>query len=266
MSSDGRQATDAGFGIRAGSYPGVLNMTSPTNDAFAESRPAREAIARADRRLVAVPAGEPAVVDCAQEPSKRARSINRRLVGLACIDIAAATTAAAVAFAINAGAAPWHMAARDPSVLALPPALLVLVALNGGYDGRDMAGGHDELMRVFRAYLNFAVLVAVTSYATHAYFARSFLLVAVPLALAFDLTGRIAARRWSHGRRARGRPVRAALAVGDARAVTAFAEALEHDRSGGIAVRGTCLIDGRDDDLGLLDARRAGDGRPRFGR
>lgn len=207
---------------------------------------------------MAVPVTDPGRgVGYAQGTRRRAKSLNRRLLGLATIDLAAATTAAALAFAINAGAAPWAMPTSEPSVLALPPALLVLIALNGGYDARHATGGHDDLVRVFRAYLHFAVLVAVTSYATHAYFARSFLLVAVPLALALDLAGRFAARKCLPGRYARGASVRTALAVGDARTVKAFTEAVAHDRTAGIVVRGTCLIDGCTADSGALDALAA---------
>jgi exopolysaccharide biosynthesis polyprenyl glycosylphosphotransferase len=47
------------------------------------------------------------------------------------------------------------------------------------------------------------------------------------------------------------RPV---LAVGDAAAVSAFAEAVNHDQSAGIVVRGACVTGGFEDDRAALDA------------
>ena len=255
MYSGGHQAADEEIRIRAGSYPGRVTATSPANGKFSEANHSADVAARAERVLVAVPAGGGrAGADAMPDSSKRGGWTAHRLVRLAGIDLAAGAVAAAVAFSIDSGAAPWMMLARQPSVLALPVAWLGLIALNGGFDARDTAACHEEAARVFRAFLHFAVLVAVVSYATHAYFARGFLLVALPLALVLSLAGRLTARAYQRGRRAHDRGVGTVLAVGDASAVTAFAQAVDHDRSSGIVVRGACLLDRYADDPGPLAA------------
>ncbi|HET6878236.1 MAG TPA: sugar transferase [Jatrophihabitans sp.] len=160
------------------------------------------------------------------------------------IDLAASTVAAMIAYHVDSGAAPWTMAIRQPSMFALPAAWVLLVMLTGGIDTRETSTGDGEVSRVFRAFLYFAALVALVSYASHAYLARNFLVFALPLALALDLAGRFAARIWLFGRPTRGHRARAVLAVGDAAAVTTFAEAVGHDPAAGIVVRGACLLDG----------------------
>ncbi|HZC71221.1 MAG TPA: sugar transferase [Jatrophihabitans sp.] len=241
MFSGGRQAADEGVRIRAGSYPDLVRTSSSANGLITESSRPPDVATRAERVLVAVPAGERAPVESGPASTKRAKWIIRRLVGLAFIDFAAATAAAVVAYGVDSGAAPWAVVA-DPSVLALPAAWLALVALNDGYD-REIPSGHEEVVRLFRAFLHAAALVAITSYASHVYLARDFLLVALPLVLTLNICGRFVARSWLRGRRALKHPVRTVLAVGEASAVTDFAEAVLRDRSADIVVRGACLVD-----------------------
>lgn len=258
MSRGGRQAADEEIRIRAGSYPVLVKRSSSASDSFTESNPPADLAARAERVLVAVPAVDQVMLDRRPDSARSASRINRRLVGIACIDLAAAIVATivatVVAYDVDSAESPWTIVTRTPSVLALPVAWLVLIAFNGGYDRRDTPTA-EHVAPAFRAFLHLAVLVAVTSYATHAYFARSFLLIALPLALALTVGGRFAGRAWLHRRRARGRRVRAVLAVGDATAVGAFAEAMRNDRAAGVAVSGACLIDGSaEDDAALAEA------------
>jgi exopolysaccharide biosynthesis polyprenyl glycosylphosphotransferase len=174
------------------------------------------------------------------------------LFALAGIDFASAAVGSAVGYGVSSGTFPWAVA-HKPLVLVLSSAWVVLVVLNGGFAERD-TGARDDVARVFRVCLQLAVLVAVTSYATAADLPRAVLFIALPLALVLDLGGRLTARTWLRAHRAHARPVRVVLAVGDATAVRAFAQAVQQDPSAGVVVRGACLIDGQGDDADALAA------------
>jgi len=253
MSRGGHQAADGRIQIQAGSYEVWGTRSQSANGVLTELSRPLDLAARAERVLVAVPAVDASLVHLERDSAKRARWINRRPVGIASVDLAAALVAAVVAYGVHSSAPPWTIVTRAPSMLALPVVWLVLVALNGGFDRRDTATA-EHLAPAFRAFLHLAVLVAVTSYATQTYFARSFLLIALPLALALSVGGRLASRAWLHRRRALGPRARAVLAVGDATAVSAFAEAMRHDRAAGVALSGACLNDSSADDDAALAA------------
>jgi exopolysaccharide biosynthesis polyprenyl glycosylphosphotransferase len=254
MLTGGREAADEVTRNRAGTYAGLVNTTSSADALFAApSRPIGVATLP-ERVLVAVPPTDRTPRGDEAAPPDRAGGLRRNPLALAGIDFAAAAIAAVVAHCLHVGAAPSLSVAYEPAVVALPVAWLILVGLNGGFGEPATRSGREEFTRIARAFVHFAVLVAVTSYAAHADLARGFVLLALPLALSLDVGGRFAARRWQRRRSADRQDVRPVLAVGDVSAVCDFADAVLRDRTAGITVRGACLTGNHPDDADLLAA------------
>jgi exopolysaccharide biosynthesis polyprenyl glycosylphosphotransferase len=181
------------------------------------------------------PTGQPA------PSSAGAAWLRRYQAGLVGIDLVTSSIAAGVAFVVRFGSPHTQFGVQLYAALALPLAWLVVVALNGAYEGRFLGVGQTEFERIFRAYLHLTVLVAVVSYATHVEVARGFVVMALPMTLGLDLMGRYAARRWLHRQRRRGRTTQAVLAVGDPAAIVAFAAIVIRDHYAGMRVCGACL-------------------------
>jgi FlaA1/EpsC-like NDP-sugar epimerase len=84
-------------------------------------------------------------------------------------------------------------------------------------------------------------LVAFVSFAMGANLSRGFIVLALPLALSFDLAGRYAARKYLHRKRATGKAMRAVLAVGDPEGIAQFTSMVRRDRYAGLDVVGACV-------------------------
>ncbi|MEO7289088.1 MAG: sugar transferase, partial [Jatrophihabitantaceae bacterium] len=157
------------------------------------------------------------------------------------IDLIAAGAALIISYLVRFG--PAEAGSRFDGVLLglLPLTWIGVVALNHGYEARFVGVGAAEFQRIFHAFLHLTALVAFASFVTHADLARGFVLVALPLALCFDVLGRYAARKWLHAQRAAGRAMKSVLIVGDADAIKGFTAVLLRDRHAGMRVVGACV-------------------------
>ena len=223
-----------------------------------------------NRRRPVQPAGAPAVPPVGSElapasealavafatPIRREQWVGKFQAGLVAIDLAAAAVAVALGYMIRFGL-PGTGANPDLYLavgVALPIAWMSMIGLNRAYEGRFVGAGAAEFQRIFRAFLHLTALVAFVSFATGADLSRGFLMLALPLALGFDLVGRYAARKYLHYKRSTGHAVRSVLAVGDAEGVTRFTSLLQRDQYAGLSVVGACVAEPIDDAIaGQLD-------------
>jgi exopolysaccharide biosynthesis polyprenyl glycosylphosphotransferase len=168
--------------------------------------------------------------------------LHRYQVLLIAIDFLAASAAAALGFLSRFGAIGSVGGRADLLfALAMPLAWVAVVALNRAYEGRFIGDGATEFERVFRAFLHLSVLTGFVAYAFQLDFARGFIVVALPLALAFDFIGRRAARAGLRRSRALGGSMTPVLAVGGPESVAQFAIRLQNDPCSGMRVVGACL-------------------------
>ena len=239
-------ATDGGTGEPSSSTLDVLTAP-PSEGADLKTRPSA-AMASAPSPTIEArrphDAGPASGVALQGHPTvARRRWMRSYLAGLVLIDFVAACLAVGTAFLIRF-VIPDNSA---DSVLyvgigaLLPLAWVAIVALNRAYEGRYVGVGPAEFERVFRAFLHLVALVAIVSYATKTEIARGFVVVALPLALFLDLGGRYTARKWLHRQRRRGRAMTSVLAVGEATAITSFADLVERDQYAGMRIVGACL-------------------------
>ncbi|MGX7678019.1 sugar transferase [Jatrophihabitans sp. DSM 45814] len=179
-------------------------------------------------------------VDAPIGKKAKASWVHRYQVGLVLLDVLAAVIAISASFALRfEGAA----GGRYDAVLAitLPFVWVALIGMNRAYEGRFVGVGSAEFQRIFHAFLHITALVAFTSFVTRADIARGFVLVALPLALALDLSFRFMARKWLHKQRSHGRAMTAVLAVGDPNAISEFTTLLRRDQYAGMRVVGACV-------------------------
>ena len=163
---------------------------------------------------------------------------------LVVIDLVAAAIAVLVASALRFGMpdnTSTHVVAYALVDVGIPLVWVCVVALNRAYEGRFVGAGAAEFDRLFKAFLYLTAVVAIGSYATHADIARGFVVVALPLALVFDLIGRYGARKYLHFLRRRSRAMTGMLLVGDARGIADFTALLRRDRFAGMRVVGACV-------------------------
>lgn len=182
---------------------------------------------------VAAPAPAPA--------TQRSTWLRRYRRGLVLIDLVTALAALAVSYLIRFGPASPGDRFDTALISLLPFAWIAVIALNHGYEARFVGVGAAEFQRIFHSFLHLTALVAFASFVTQADLARGFVLVALPLALCFDVLGRYAARKWLHRQRAAGKAMKSVLIVGDADAVASFTTVLVRDRHAGMRVVGACV-------------------------
>jgi exopolysaccharide biosynthesis polyprenyl glycosylphosphotransferase len=196
---------------------------------------------------VLTPLPEPATQSVAAprtaSPRARARWMRRYQHGLVSVDLIAAGIAVGIAYLARFGVPERSTNLRVYALVCMltPLAWVAVVAMNRAYEGRYIGAGPAEFDRLFKAFLYLTALVAIGSYATHVDIARGFLVIALPLALVFDLVGRYAARKYLHRRRAQGRAMRSMLLLGDGGSIVEFAELLSRDSHAGMRVAGACI-------------------------
>jgi exopolysaccharide biosynthesis polyprenyl glycosylphosphotransferase len=163
--------------------------------------------------------------------------------GLVLVDLVAAGVAVVVAYLVRFGVPERSTNLRVYALVCVltPVAWVAVVAVNRAYEGRYVGAGPAEFDRLFKAFLYLTALVAIGSYATQIDVARGFVVIALPLALVFDLVGRYVARKYLHRRRAQGRAMRSMLLVGDGGAIVEFAQLLRRDSHAGMSVVGACV-------------------------
>ncbi len=126
--------------------------------------------------------------------------------------------------------------------LAAAPAWVISMIFSGAYDRRYCGWGTEEYRRVFDAAVRFLLVVALVAFLLKLDVARSFVAIAVPLALALTLFSRYALRRWLHRMRRTGRYTKRVLVVGSTNAVRDLVQQL-NSASNGLTVIGCCTPD-----------------------
>lgn len=116
------------------------------------------------------------------------------------------------------------------------PAWLVVQGMSSTYDVGPFGANQREVRRVISAAAHFLALIAVAYYIVHLdRLGRGFLIVIIPLATAFTLLGRSAARGWLHLQRTRGRAMRRAIVMGPRRQARLLATHLLRHPGAGVA-------------------------------
>ncbi len=119
--------------------------------------------------------------------------------------------------------------------------LVLLVALNRGYDLRELGNGPVEFQALARAGVIGMVLLVTLSYATKAEVSRLLVFAGIPLLIAVAALARYAHRKMLHRSRARGRAMKRTLVVGHPFAVAHVAEDLARATYHGFEVVGACV-------------------------
>ncbi len=132
-------------------------------------------------------------------------------------------------------------------VLALPVVWLGAMLVARTYEERFLWVGPEEFRRVFSAAALLLATVGTVSWAFKLEVARSFVVVALPLATLLTLAARAALRVHLHSQRARGRHVQTAVLVGHRSGVAALNAQMERDARHGYRVIGCCLPPSADD-------------------
>jgi exopolysaccharide biosynthesis polyprenyl glycosylphosphotransferase len=131
---------------------------------------------------------------------------------------------------------------------ALPFLWLGSVAVAGGYDPRFIGVGSDEFRRVLNAAVGLTAGVAILSYVAKLDLARGYVAVALPCAVAFDLTARYGLRKRLHRRWRAGQLMRRTVAVGHAAPVEDLVAMLRRDSYHGLSVVAACVAGAQQQD------------------
>jgi FlaA1/EpsC-like NDP-sugar epimerase len=180
----------------------------------------------------------------AEPPPARPPWLRQHLRLLVLLDAVAVTVATLSAKLLSIGPGSEHLVIRGVEVpynalaVAAVPTWLVVLGMSRSYDIGPFGAGHNEMRRVVSAAAHFLALVAVAYYVVHLErLGRGFLIVIVPLATAFTLLGRFAARGLLHLRRSRGQAVRRAVVMGPRRQARLLAgHLLAHSAAGVVPV------------------------------
>ncbi|GLY03385.1 MULTISPECIES: sugar transferase [Actinoplanes] len=134
----------------------------------------------------------------------------------------------------------------------LPAALLSVLAVFRAYERRYLFVGADEYQRVIRGGVGLIAGAAMVSYALNLDLARSYVLVALPAAVAAVVLFRFALRKRLHLSRHRGENLRRVIVVGHELSVIGIARQLRRERYHGLEVVGACLPSDHDG-VGVAD-------------
>lgn len=120
--------------------------------------------------------------------------------------------------------------------LGTVPAWLVVLGMSRTHDVGPFGTNDGEMRRVISAAAHFLALIAVAYYIVHLdRLGRGFLISIIPLATAFTIFGRFAARGWLHVQRTRGRAMRRALVMGPRRQARLLATHLLRHPGAGVS-------------------------------
>jgi exopolysaccharide biosynthesis polyprenyl glycosylphosphotransferase len=183
--------------------------------------------------------------------SRRQHWESRYVRALLVSDLSAGSVAGAVTFGVRFGDDitaynRWYLLCSA----LLPVALLLALAVSRAYERRFLFVGTDEYQRVFRGGVGLIAGAALVSYALQMELARSYVLAALPTAIAAVVVLRFALRKRLHRARARGESLRRVLVVGHELSVIGIARQLCRERYHGLEVVGACLPPNHD---GLVD-------------
>jgi FlaA1/EpsC-like NDP-sugar epimerase len=186
--------------------------------------------------------------------ARRPRWLRRHTVMLVVLDALAAAIATFSSRVLSFGVdAPAELTIRSITIpygllaVATVPTWLVVVSVARGYDVGPFGTPSREVVKIVRAGATFLAVMAVAYFILHlAQLGREFLVTIVPLAVAFTLVGRLAARLVLRERRRRGHAVRRAVVVGSRARVSGLVRYLSEHRFGGLEAVAACVPNGRD--------------------
>ncbi|UQU65552.1 sugar transferase [Couchioplanes caeruleus] len=200
--------------------------------------------ARPNRSAAARPATRPFVrVRGRHAAMSRRQRWERRYVRMLVVgDLTAGVAAGAVTFGLRFGdeVTTYNRGYLLLSAL-LPVALLAVLVVSRAYERRFLFVGTDEYQRVLRGGVGLIASAAVVSYALELDLARSYVLAALPTAIATAVVLRFAMRKRLHIERARGESLRRVLVVGHELSVIGITRQLRRERYHGLEVVGACL-------------------------
>ena len=124
---------------------------------------------------------------------------------------------------------------------------LLILMLNRTYENRHLGLGSEEFKRVLSAGVLVIAVIAMADYGLKLDLARRYVVVAVPIAVVLDITGRLILRRSLHRRRYRGEAMSRVIAVGPISAVAHMTAQLRTEAYHGLEVVGACIVDSRRD-------------------
>ncbi|MGY1844798.1 sugar transferase [Modestobacter sp. SYSU DS0875] len=127
------------------------------------------------------------------------------------------------------------------TLLVLPVVWVAAMTLARTYEQRFLWVGPEEFRRVFSAAVLLLAAVGTFSWAFKLELARSFVVVALPLATALTLLHRYLERVWVHRQRAHGRYQQTAILVGHRNGTAELHAQLERQARHGLRVIGVCL-------------------------
>ena len=127
--------------------------------------------------------------------------------------------------------------------LAVIPLWLLAMNLSRAHEARFLALGSEEFRRVFDAAVRLAAVIALAGYGLHAELPRPIIVVALPLALVLDLSGRYAVRKAVHRLRRGGRCGHRVLLVGSEHDVGVLTRELRRVPYTGMSIVGSCVDD-----------------------
>ncbi|WP_438872262.1 sugar transferase [Paractinoplanes rishiriensis] len=179
--------------------------------------------------------------------SRRQRWERRYVRSLVLCDLLAGTAAGAVTFGLRFGddVTAYNRGYMVISGL-LPLLLLAVLAVCRAYESRFLFVGIDEYQRVLRAGVGLIAGAALISYALDLDLARSYVLAALPTAIASSVVLRFALRKRLHLARSRGENLRRVILVGHELSVIGMTRQLRRERYHGLEVVGACLPPGHD--------------------
>jgi exopolysaccharide biosynthesis polyprenyl glycosylphosphotransferase len=166
-------------------------------------------------------------------------------------DLLVGAAAGAVAFAVRFEDVTAYNRGYLILSLLLPVALMVVLGLGRAYERRFLYVGTEEYQRVLRGGLWLTAAAAIVSYAGELSLARSYVLVALPLATCATVALRFVLRRLLHRARRRGDCMRRVIVVGHELAVVGITRQLRRERYHGLQVVGACLPPRHDGNVGL---------------
>jgi exopolysaccharide biosynthesis polyprenyl glycosylphosphotransferase len=154
-------------------------------------------------------------------------------------DATAAVVAASVAYLARWGTE-WSSVTLW-LVLLFPPAWIVLVLVNRGYEPRFLGVGSEEFRRVGWSAVALTAVFTFAAYLLNYRPPRGFVLVALPLIGLLSLAGRYALRRWLHHRRGKGEFMHRVVLVGHEEPVLDLARRLSQEVYHGLQVVAACV-------------------------
>ncbi len=162
----------------------------------------------------------------------------RRLVLL---DALAALVAGMVGSLVPEDGPLMGLTASTAVVLALPLVWLGAMLAARAYEQRYLWVGPEEFRRALTAAALLLATVGTVSWAFKLEVARSFVVVALPLATLLTLAARLALRLRLHAQRAHGRHVQTTVLVGHRSGVAALSAQMDREVRHGYRVIGCCL-------------------------